>query len=387
MKKNIVLTALALALVSCNNSEEKSVEEVIAGENLTEVKAKKQELSKQQSEINTKLDRLEEAIIRLDPEQNFQLVTTTTLRDTTFRHFIEVQGDVSTRENIIIQPEYSGVLTAVFVKEGEQVRKGALIARIDDGGLSNQLAQAEVQAELAKTTFERQKRLWEQNIGSEIQYLQAKTNYESAQNTVKQLRSQLNKTAIRAPFSGVIDQVFTEQGEMVNAGQSQLFRLVNLENMFVKAAVPESYLEEITLNTPVTVIISAIGRAYEGSIRQVGNFINPSNRTFQIEVSIPNKDRLIKPNLIATVKLNDYTAENTLVIPESIIQKNAAGESYIYVAEDFENKTAIAKKQVIETGRSYDKAAEVTAGLKPGDRVITEGGKNLMDEQKIKIKG
>src|SRR5690606_36863731 len=174
-------------------------------------------------------------------------------------------------------------------------------------------------------------RLWEQNIGSEIQFLEAQTTYRSSQNAVDQLRSQLGKTSVRAPFSGVIDEVITDEGQVVSPGQNQLFRLVNLQNMYIQAAVPETYLNKIKTGTPVIVEIPAISKEYEGTVKQVGSYINPNNRTFQVEVSIPNEDRLIKPNLIATVRLNDYSAENAVVIPETSVQKNSMGESIVYL--------------------------------------------------------
>lgn len=386
MKKIVVLTMITLLSIACGNSEKQSVEKIIETNNLEEIKAKKIELSKQQSALTAEIDKLDAAINILDPEKNLPLITTQIVNDTIFKHFTEVQGDVATKENIIIFPEYSGVLTKVYVKEGQRVNKGAVLAKIDDGGLSSQLAQLEARASLAKTTADRQKRLWEQNIGSEIQYLETQTNYEAAKNSVNQLRSQLGKTTVRAPFSGVIDQVLSDEGQVVNPGQDQLFRLVNLQNMYVQASVPEVYLSKIQPGTPVIIEIAAIGKEFEGKVRQVGNFINPNNRTFQIEVAIPNNDGLVKPNLIATVKLNDYTAQNTVIIPENTIQKNSLGENLVYIFKPESDSTGIAQRVLVEIGYSYRESVEITGGLKPGDRLIVEGGKNLRDQQKVKIK-
>lgn len=386
MKKIITLLFISLFLISCGNSEERSLEEIIKTDDLKAIKSKKMELSKQQSELTAKIDQLDAAIDKLDPNKNLALIRTAIVSDTIFNHYTEVQGEVATNENILIYPEYSGLLTRVYVKEGDRVTKGQILAKIDDGGLSSQLAQIEAQASLAKTTFERQKRLWEQNIGSEIQYLEAKTTYEATQNSVDQLRAQLGKTSVRAPFSGVIDEVITDQGQVVTPGQNQLFRLVNLDNMYVQAAVPENYLNQIQTGTSVIVEIGAIGKQFEGKVRQVGNFINPNNRTFQIEVAIPNEGGLVKPNLIATVKLNDYTAENAVIIPENTIQKNSMGESLVYILEPESDSTGVAKRVEIETGYSYGASVEVLEGLKSGDILITEGGKNLRDQQKVKIK-
>ncbi|HSP82324.1 MAG TPA: efflux RND transporter periplasmic adaptor subunit, partial [Gillisia sp.] len=360
--------------------------EVIKTNDLAEIKAKKLELSERQRELNTQIDLLDAAIDKLDPSRNIPLVTTQLVKDTLFRHFTEVQGDVATKENILIYPEFSGLLREVYVKEGQKVTKGTILARIDDGGLSSQLAQIEAQAALAKTTFERQKRLWEQNIGSEIQYLEAKTTYDAAQNSVNQIRTQVGKTVVRAPFTGVIDQVISEQGVVVNPGQNALFRLVNLDNMYVQAAVPENYLGKIKTGTSVVVEIAAIGQQFEGVVRQVGNFINPDNRSFQIEVALPNKEGQIKPNLIATVRLNDYTAENAIIVPENTIQQNSQGQTLVYLFEKESDSTGVAKRVIVETGYTYKQDIEILSGLEPGDQIIVEGGRNLRDEQKVKLK-
>lgn len=386
MKNILVISIVSVLLFSCGNSEQKSVEDVIESNDLAEIKAKKVELSNQQSDLTRRIDQLDEAIERLDPDKNIPLVNYQVVNDTVFRHFTEVQGDVATKENILIYPEFSGILTRVNVKEGQQVSKGAVLARIDDNGLSSQLAQVETQAALAKTTFERQKRLWEQNIGSEIQFLEAQANYEAAQNSVNQLRSQLGKTTVRAPFSGVIDEVISEEGSVVNPGQNPLFRIVNLNNMYVQASVPENYLGSIRVGTSVIVEIPAIGKEFEGEVRQVGNFINPDNRSFQIEVALPNDDGLIKPNLIATVRLNDYSAENAITVPSNTVQQNSQGETLVYVLETDDDSTGVARRVIVETGYTGGDSVEITSGLNPGDKVIVEGGRNLRDQQKVKVK-
>ena len=387
MKKFILLTGIISLVVACGNNKEKSVEDVIATQDLSEIRAKKAELSTQQSELSKKIDMLDEEIKKLDKNRNFPLVNIDTLRQQAFRHYAEVQGNVATDENILIYPEYSGILTSVKVDEGEKVSKGQVLATIDDGGLKNQLAQLEAQARLAKTTYERQQRLWEQNIGSEIQYLEAKTNYEALESSVNQLKSQLAKTVVRAPFSGVIDDVMSEQGEVVNPGQNQLFRLISLDKMYVEADVPENYLRKIRKGTDVKVQISSVGKEFEGKVSQVGNNINPNNRTFRIEVAVPNEKGMIKPNQIATIKLNDYTSETAMVVPESSIQKNAMGESLVYLYEPNSNSsTGTAKKAVVEVGYTYNDSIEVVNGLNGGDILITEGSKNLREGQEVRTR-
>ncbi|MBZ9629920.1 efflux RND transporter periplasmic adaptor subunit [Salegentibacter sp. LM13S] len=389
MKKLAVLLSIPLLLLSCGgNKEEKSVEEIIENEDLTEIRAKKSELSQEQSDLTQKLDKLDQAIDRLDKSRRLDLIETQKITDTLFKHYTEVQGDVATDENIVVYSEFSGILQDLRVKEGQQVNKGQILAKIDDGGLSSELAQLETQATLAKTTFERQKRLWEQNIGSEMQYLEAKTNFESMQNSVNRLKSQLDKTIVRAPFSGIIDEILTEEGEVVSPGQSQLFRLVSLKNMYIEAAVPENYLNTVRKGTEVIVEISSLDREFEGEIRRVGNTINPNNRSFSIQVAVPNENGMIKPNQIATIRLNDYTAENAIVIPENALLKNSQGESVVFTLQEKEgeDKIGTAKRKIVETGYSYNNKIEITSGLQTGETLIVEGAKNLRDGQEVKIR-
>lgn len=383
MKKISLIIVGLFLVVSCGKGD--SVEEVIESGDLSEIRAKKAELSTQQSELSSKLAQLDAAIERLDNNTGFALVEVRPVEDTLFKHYVEIPGDVKTDQNIIIYPEYSGILLDVNVDAGDRVQKGQILARIDEGGLASQLAQMESQAALAKTTFERQQRLWEQNIGSEIQFLEAKTNFEALQNSVNQMRSQLAKTVVRAPFSGIIDEVFTEEGEVVAPGQSRLFRLINLKDMYISAAVPESYLNKIEEGTEVMVEIGATGSSFPGTVRQVGNFINPSNRTFQIEVAVPQDVQNVKPNLIANVRINDYTAQNAIIVPESVIQTNAAGERVAYVLEPESDTTGVAQKRILQTGLSYEDSVEVLSGLQPGDLLIVSGARSIREGEKVKV--
>ncbi|SFN52797.1 RND family efflux transporter, MFP subunit [Salegentibacter flavus] len=387
MKKIALLLTISFITFSCGKKDDQSVEEIIKRGDLSEIKQKKTELGQQQSELTAKIDQLDKAINQLDKNRGLDLVTTQVIQDTLFKHYAEVQGDVATDENIIIYPEFSGVLIDIRIKEGQNVRKGQTLAIIDDGGLSSELAQLETRVALAKTSFERQERLWEQNIGSEMQYLETKTNYEAIQRSLEQLKSRLAKTVITAPFSGVIDEVITDEGQVVNPGQSPLFRLISLENMYVDAAVPENYLNMIEKGTQVKIKIGSINREYEGEVRQVGSYINPNNRTFGVQVALPNEDGLVKPNQIATIRLNDYTAENAVVIPENSVQQNALGENIVYILEkDSDDETGIARKKIVETGYVYQDKIEITEGIQPGEILIVEGAKNLREGQEVKIR-
>lgn len=387
MKKYITLAIITIALVSCGgDTEGKSVEALLESGTVAELQAKKEALKQEVSLKNEQLAQLEKALEEKNPREKKEvLITTMTVKDTVFNHFIELQGNVQTKQNVLIYPEYQGTLSRIFVKEGQRVSKGQTLARIDDGGLSSQVAQAESQAALAQTTFERQQRLWDQKIGSEIQYLQAKTQYESAQNVVKQLKSQLGKTSVQAPFSGVIDQVITDQGTVVSPGVA-LFRIVNLDNMYVAAEVPESYLPTVTKGKMVKVEFPVLGETIQTTVRQTGNYIKPSNRSFAIEVGVPNKEGRVKPNLTARLSINDYTAKNAILIPLNVINENAAGEQFVYTAfAKAEDNSIVAKQKIITTGKTQGDRIEVLSGIKTGEKIIVEGARSVKDNQAVKI--
>ena len=388
MKNILFLLTASILLTSCGGKQPESIEDLIAQGDLETIRAKKSEISEQQRTLAANLLLLDSAIATKSGEERLPLVTTITTDAQNFDHFLELQGSVKTNQNVLIYPEMAGTLQRVYVKDGDRVTKGQLLATIDDGGMGSQLAQLKTQAELAKTTFERQKRLWEQKIGSEIQYLQAKTQYEATENAVKQAQSQLGKSTIRAPFSGIIDDVIKDQGTVVSPGPgSEVFRIVNLSDMYIEVDVPETYLGGIAKGKQAIVYFPVLGDTVQTSIRQTGNFINPNNRAFTVEIPVPNKNGNIKPNLTARVSLNDYSNKEAIVIPQSIISENAEGEQYVYIAEKSENENqAVAKRQIITTGKTQGSIVEILSGISSGDELIKEGARSVKDGQKVEIK-
>ena len=388
MKKTILYILAGMALLqACQNAGNKSVDELISAGNLDAIKSKRQEISEQQKALNSELKLLDSAINALDLNKKVPLVTTIEAKTQHFNHYLELQGDVMTKQNVLVYPEMAGTLIKVLVKEGQKVRKGQLLARIDDGGMGSQLEQLRTQAELAKTTFERQKRLWDQKIGSEIQYLQAKTNFEATQNAVEQAESQLAKSRITAPFSGIIDDVIQDEGTVVAPGTGvAVFRIVNLSDMYISVDVPESYLEGVTKGKEVKVYFPVLGDSVTTKVRQTGNFINPANRSFSIEIPVPNQTGNIKPNLTARVQINDYSNAAAILIPQSVISENAEGEQYVYLASDTtENNLAKAIKKVVITGKTQGDYVEILSGIASGDQVIKEGARSVREGQQIKI--
>ncbi|MCM4168026.1 Multidrug resistance protein MdtA [Arenibacter antarcticus] len=387
MKRLIYIMATGIILTSCGADKQKTVDDLISEGNLTELLSKRKELSDQQQSTTTKIQQLDSVIGSLQGTKNLPLVTTVVAKPIKFNHYLDLQGDVRTKQNVLIYPEMQGILQKVYVKEGQKVSKGQLLATIDDGGMSSQVQQLETQAKLAETTFDRQKRLWDQKIGSEIQFLQAKTNYEATKNSVDQIKSQVGKYTIRAPFSGIIDDVIKDQGTVVAPGPgSEVFRIVNLSEMYIDVDVPETYLGSVVKGKEAKVYFPVLGDSLTTHVRQTGNFINPSNRSFKIEIPVPNANGHIKPNLTARVSINDYTNEKAVLIPSSMISENAEGEQYAFLAEEPNgDNESVVKRSIITTGKTQFGMVEVLSGIAEGDYIIQEGARSVKDGQKVKI--
>ena len=386
MKSSIwtLLLTLGLVSVSCQTKSSGSIDELIASNDENLLRAKRTELSAQRNALDTDIKRLDVVIASLDKSASLPLVATYEVTPQAFNHFTSFQGTVKTMKNINVYPEMPGQLLEVLVVEGQKVEKDQVLARIDDGGLLAQLAQAKSQLLLAETVFNRQERLWSQNIGSEIQFLQAKTQFESAEKAVDALSLQAEKSVVRAPFDGTVDQIFKEPGTIVAPGMgSELFRVVNIDEVYVEVDVPETHITSISEGSKVRVNLSAIGEEIDARISRVSKVINPSNRSFSVEVPLENKSGFIRPNLMASVAINDYSNKSAIMIPQSVVSENAEGKQYCFALE----KSAegyVAKRLIIETGKTSEDFIEVLEGIENGALLITEGAKKVSDNQPVK---
>ena len=386
MKSTIstLLLTLGLISVSCQSKSSGSIDELIASNDESLLRAKRTELSAQRNALDADIKRLDVVIASLDKSASLPLVATYEVTPQEFNHFTSFQGTVKTMKNINVYPEMPGQLLEVLVVEGQKVEKDQVLARIDDGGLLAQLAQAKSQLLLAETVFNRQERLWSQNIGSEIQFLQAKTQFESAEKAVDALSLQAEKSIVRAPFDGTVDQIFKEPGTIVAPGMgSELFRVVNIDDVYVEVDVPETHITSISEGSKVRVNLSAIGEEIDARISRVSKVINPSNRSFSVEVPLENKSGFIRPNLMASVAINDYSNKSAIMIPQSVVSENAEGKQYCFALE----KSAegyVAKRLIIETGKTSEDFIEVLEGIENGALLITEGAKKVSDNQPVK---
>ena len=386
MKSTIwtLLLTLGLVSVSCQSKSSASIDELIASNDEALLRAKRTELSAQRSLLDADIKRLDVVIASLDKSTSLPLVATYEVTPQEFNHFTSFQGTVKTMKNINVYPEIPGQLLEVMVVEGQKVEKDQVLARIDDGGLLAQLAQAKSQLLLAETLFNRQERLWSQNIGSEIQFLQAKTQFESAEKAVDALSLQAEKSVVRAPFDGTVDQIFKEPGTIVAPGMgSELFRVVNIDEVYVEVDVPETHITSISEGSKVRVNLSAIGEEIDARISRVSKVINPSNRSFSVEVPLENKSGFIRPNLMASVAINDYSNKSAIMIPQSVVSENAEGKQYCFALEK-STEGYVAKRLIIETGKTSEDFIEVLEGIENGALLITEGAKKVSDNQPVK---
>lgn len=300
-----------------------------------------------------------------------------------FNHYINISGNVEAQQYAYISPQTNGQITHIYVHEGDFVQQGTLLIQLNDNIIKNTIAEVKNSLNLATITYNKQKDLWEQKIGSEIQFLQAQNQKEALEKKLKTLNSQLELSQIRAPFSGYVDNISLNEGELASPGM-KLLELVNLNKMRIKADVSEKYLSKISLGDTVDITFPYFPNLkLKEKVSRIGNIVNPNNRTFTIDVKFDNKKQIIKPNVIASLKLRDEHIKNALFVP-SIIIKNDFEKQFLFVAAKIDNKY-IAKKIVVKTGITYKDQTVITDGLNPGDLIITEGFNLVSDGYNVQL--
>ena len=374
MKHLFSLLILSLVL-SCGTSDKES-------QSLTDLKTKKAALKEQMDRMGTELKEIEIAISELDTLKKLMSVTSIKVEVKDFNHYVEVQGTVKADQTIDLHAEMGGTVTAILVKEGQKVSKGQLLATLDSDVIDNSVLQLDTQLALATTTFERQARLWEQNIGSEIQYLQAKAQKEGLENSVKSLKAQARKMKIIAPFSGIIDQIYAKTGELTSP-QKPFLKLVNLNKVYVESEVTETYLNSIKKDTKVLLNFRSIGTSIEASVSQVGNFINPSNRSFKMRIDLKNPNNELKANLLADIKINDFKANGT-VIPTRLVQRDRDNKTFVYTIEPKENNHKVIKTYVTEV-MNYDNQSYISDGLVPNSILVDKGARLVNNNEEVTL--
>ena len=375
MKNIIVLFIAVTTLISCGEEIKKS--------SISDLNSEKNSLVNQIDSLNKQLKIVENQLLKLDTTKKLHVVTILPVKNEIFKHYIEIQGVVQADKNIEIRPEMGGTVTAIYVKEGQHVSAGQTLIQLDDIAIKNSIAELTTQLNLAKTTFDRQERLWNQKIGSEMQYLQAKAQKESLENNLASLKTQAKKMKISAPFSGIVDEVFPRIGELTSP-QTPTVRLLNLDNVYIEADVTETYLPVLKIGTETILNFPSIGKEVESKIAQIGNYINPDNRSFKARINISNKDNTIKPNLLADLKIVDFKQEG-LVIPSTLVQKDQKGNNYVFTLKTENNENIVIKK-LVTISKEYNNEVFITEGLEANDTLVDKGARIVKAGDIVKVK-
>ena len=385
--KNSLLLFCILLFIQCGSSDKQTTAEIIASKDLAAIQTKKAEVVKSMNTLKQELESLNEIIGQLDNEQKFLLVTSIETKVAPYDHFVRFQGTLETDKNILMYPEIPGLLKSINVVEGQSVKKGDVLAVISDSGLIDQLQQLEIQLALAKTTYERQNRLWEQKIGSEMQFLQAKTQYLSLEKSIAQMKDQVAKTTIKAPFDGIVDHLLADVGSSLAPGMTPVVRVINLDEMKVSAEIPEIHLINIKKAAKVAVNIPVLNKTLPAQINAVGNFINPNNRSFRVEIGLENNSGDLKPNMTVLLNINDYQNEAAILVPSKNILEDQAGAKYVYTLEVVPGQEDMYKaiKTFVKTGKNADNKTEILEGLSAGDLLVEDGIRLVKDQQLVKI--
>jgi membrane fusion protein, multidrug efflux system len=371
IRLSIVVLAAFLASCSATTSE-------------NEKQGRLEKLKKQQTELAAEIKSLEEQIAKENPTAKKEVkpkdVSVTILKAKSFDHYVQTQGLIEAENNILVSAKTPGVIEHVFVKEGQQVSKGQVIAQIDNSIIQSQISSMQSQLELANTVYERQKNLWAQKIGTEVQYLQAKTNRDNLEKQLSALQEQNDMTRIKSPISGSVDEVNVKVGENIMPGQPAA-RVVNGADLKLKAKVSEAYVVDVKLGNKVLIDVPEIRKEIVGKVSFVGRNIDPLSRTFTVEVDLASQSDL-RPNMTAVVKVVFKNEPQALVVPVNVIQ-TLNNEKIVYIAEKNGNQM-IARKKVVKVEGVYNKEAQVQ-GLSDGDQIVTFGYQGLNDGQPIKI--
>lgn len=377
MKKSVIIPIIILLFIGCTSNNQQ--------EQLKELKKERNELQTELDNINQEIKKIETAIKGEGgdlPSRNIKNVAVSQVATTTFKHFINAQGEVISDNNISIPVEAPGVVTTLFVEEGDEVKKGDKVAQIDASVLKKQLEELKSGLDFARDVFERRKRLWDKNIGSEIEYLQAKNNKENLEKKLATTREQLSKTSITAPFTGTIDEVFLKEGEMAPAG-FRAARIVQLSGMKIQADISENYLNQVSRGNKVFVKPVNGFTEYTSRVVTVGKVINDKSRTFPVEIALPAADNHWTPNMIMSLEILNYTNDEAILAPVNVIQKTQ-NKQFLFIAKQQQDKWT-AEKIWVTTGKSYDNQVEILSGLNAGDRIITAGYQGLSDGASITV--
>jgi len=371
------MICMLFAMAACSGNKEEN-------KDLSAKKTELEKLTKERDAIAAKIAVLEEEIKKLDGSagsEKSKLVEMTTIASQDFAHYIELQGKITTENVYYVTPRgMGGQVKSIFVKPGDNVKKGQLLMKLEDGIIQQNIKQVESQLAFAKNIFTRQENLWNEGIGTEVQYLSAKNNVESLEKQIALVKEQLSTTSVIAEVSGIIEAVNIRVGETFVGSPMASITIVNPSSMKAVVEIPENYIAKIRKGMPVVVTVPDINESFNSSINLISEIINLSSRSFTAESKVPSKST-IKPNQVSIVKILDHAAKNAIVVPVETVQADEKGK-YVYVSVS-ENGKLVARKRAVTIGEFYDDKIEVMSGLNAGEQLITKGYQGLYDGQRI----
>jgi len=352
---------------------------------MEELKAQKDSLVEVRSTVDAEIAAVDAKLEAMDTIERYDRVTSIEVAPSTFVHYFDVFGLVEADKSINLYPTASGKVAKIHVRNGQRVAKGQLLMTLDTDILASSLKELENGLALAKTVFEKQERLWmNEQIGSEIQYLQTKNNYDGLVQKVTTLKEQIALSEIRAPFAGAIDNIFAKEGEIASA-QMPSMRLVDTSGVYVQADVPESYAKRVRVGTPANVAFTSMDYEVAAEVLQVGQFIQEGNRTFSINVSLPSSEG-VKPNQMVHVALQDYSNTAALTVPASLVQQDVEGNDFIYTLKPVAGATHYeVVKTWVSTGLTFEGRTEILTGLEAGTVVVDKGSRSVRTGQNVVI--
>ncbi|MBN2637856.1 MAG: efflux RND transporter periplasmic adaptor subunit [Bacteroidales bacterium] len=371
MKKITLFLAMIALLASCKQENKSQMEKQIISyqKEASKLNAKISALQQQIDEQEKAKDQLSGLKVRIKAE---------TIEPGLFKHYFEASGSVESVNEAFISPEVSGQVEEVTVHEGDKVIKGQLLARLSTDIIENNIKEVKASLALAEFTYKKQKSLWEKNIGSELDYVRAKSNMESLSSKLKTLETQYDKSFIRSPVSGYVDAIDIKVGELASPGM-RLFHVVNIEDLYVNAQISENYLPVVHKGDPVTLTFPTYPDiTMKEKVYRTGEVIQAQNRTFKLQLKIKNRNNLFKPNMLALININDYTNNKAMVVPSFTIRKDIKGD-YLFTVKKDSKGANIAHKQYVTTGLSSGRFTEVVKGIEPGEMVITDGFNNVTE--------
>ncbi len=378
MKKLIVLIFISVLLASCGNHENDAAA----------IKKQIRDYREDIVSLNDKIEKLKTKLDALGDSSDMANAIKVRVENAAvkpFSEYFEAIGEVEARDEAFISPEVAGQIISIFVKEGQKVKKGQLLAKLDTKVIEKNMDDVKTQLEYAETLYNKQKQLWDKNIGSERQYLDSKNKYQTLKNKLATLQAQYNRSLIHSPINGYVEELLQQKGELATPG-IRMMHIVDLDKLKVTAMISEAHLPSIRPGEMVDITFPTFpGIKFHKPITLIGKVVNKQNRTFKIQVELENSDGKLKPNLLANIRINNYNSDTNIVIPSLVIREDMKG-SYLYVAEK-EGNHRVAKKKYLKVGRSYRNKSEILSGLNVGDKVITDGYSNVSDGTIISIAG